>query len=61
MKAGYDIERAKLDVSKGETVSRIDNEQAKLAVVDAQQKQRELRRRSSRPHVQRRGCLGQAP
>jgi multidrug efflux pump subunit AcrA (membrane-fusion protein) len=42
MKAGYDIERAKLDVGKGDTVSRIDNEQAKLAVVDAQQKQREL-------------------
>ena len=31
MKAGYDIERAKLDVSKGDTVSRLDNEQAKLA------------------------------
>ena len=42
VKAGYDIERAKLDVSKGDTVSRIDNEQAKLAVIDAQQKQREL-------------------
>lgn len=42
MKTGYDIERAKLDVSKGDTVSRLDNEQAKLAVVDAQQKEREL-------------------
>jgi HlyD family secretion protein len=42
MKTGYDIERAKLDVSKGDTVSRLDNEQAKLAVLDAQQKQREL-------------------
>jgi HlyD family secretion protein len=42
MKADYDIKRAKLDVGKGETVSRLDNEQAKLAVVDAQQKQREL-------------------
>ena len=30
MKAKYDIERAKLDVNKGETVSRIENEQAKL-------------------------------
>ena len=38
MKAGYDIQRAKLDVSKGDTVSRLDNEQAKLALVDAQQK-----------------------
>jgi len=42
MKTGYDIERAKLDVSKGETVSRLDNEQAKLAVLDAQQREREL-------------------
>jgi HlyD family secretion protein len=42
MKADYDIQRAKLDVGKGETVSRLDNEQAKLAVLDAQQKQREL-------------------
>jgi HlyD family secretion protein len=42
MKAEYDIARAKLDVSKGETVSRVENEQAKLAVVDAQQREREL-------------------
>jgi HlyD family secretion protein len=42
MKAGYDIQRAKLDVGKGDTVSRLDNEQAKLAVVDAQQREREL-------------------
>jgi HlyD family secretion protein len=42
MKARYDIERAKLDVSKGETVSRLDNEQAKLSVVDAEQHAREL-------------------
>ena len=42
MKTGYDIERAKLEVSKGDTVSRLDNEQAKLAVVDAQQREREL-------------------
>ena len=42
MKTGYDIERAKLDVSKGDTVSRLDNEQAKLAVADAQQREREL-------------------
>ena len=42
MKAGYDIERAKLDVAKGDTVSRLDVEQAKLAVVDAQQREREL-------------------
>ncbi len=43
MKTGYDIERAKLDVSKGDTVSRLDNEAAKLSVVDAQQRERELK------------------
>jgi HlyD family secretion protein len=42
MKTEYDIERAKLDVSKGDTVSRLDIEQAKLAVIDAQQREREL-------------------
>ena len=45
MKATYDIERAKLDVNKGETVSRIENEQAKLALGDAEQKLRELEAR----------------
>jgi len=43
VKAGYDIERAKLDAAKGDTVSRLDIEQAKLAVVDAQQRERELK------------------
>jgi multidrug efflux pump subunit AcrA (membrane-fusion protein) len=43
VKAGYDIERAKLDASKGDTVSRLDIEQAKLAVIDAQQRERELK------------------
>jgi HlyD family secretion protein len=43
VKAGYDIERAKLDASKGDTVSRLDIEQAKLEVVDAQQRERELK------------------
>jgi RND family efflux transporter MFP subunit len=38
MKAKYDIERAKLDVDRGETVSRIDNEKARLVLADAQQK-----------------------
>jgi RND family efflux transporter MFP subunit len=42
MKARYDIERGKLDVSKGDTVSRIENEQAKLALRDAEQRLREL-------------------
>ncbi len=42
MKARYDVERAKLDVNKGDTVSRIENEQAKLVLKDAQQKLVEL-------------------
>jgi HlyD family secretion protein len=46
MKAGYDIERAKLDVSKGDTVSRLDHEEAKLTVIDAQQRARELQEKN---------------
>jgi multidrug efflux pump subunit AcrA (membrane-fusion protein) len=42
MKAKYDIERAKLDVNRGDTVSRIDNENAKLSLSDAQQRLSEL-------------------
>jgi HlyD family secretion protein len=42
MKARYDIDRAKLDVQKGETVSRLENESAKLALADTQQRLREL-------------------
>ncbi len=42
MKATYDVERAKLDVNKGDTVSRIENEQAKLVLKDAEQKLIEL-------------------
>jgi RND family efflux transporter MFP subunit len=42
MKAKYDVERAKLDVNRGDTVSRIENEQAKLALADAQQRLKEL-------------------
>lgn len=42
MKAKYDVERAKLDVNKGDTVSRIENEQAKLILKDAEQKLIEL-------------------
>ena len=47
MKARYDIERAKLDLNKGDTVSRIDNEKAKLTLADAEQRLRSSRRRSS--------------
>lgn len=42
LKARYDIERARLDVNKGETVPRIENEQAKLALADARGRLREL-------------------
>jgi multidrug efflux pump subunit AcrA (membrane-fusion protein) len=42
MKAKYDIQRTALDVSKGDTVSRIENEQAKLALADAKQRLREI-------------------
>jgi HlyD family secretion protein len=42
MRTTYDLQRAKLDVTKGDTVSRIENEQAKLIVLDAQQKLLEL-------------------
>ena len=60
MKTGYDIERAKLDVSKGDTVSRLDNEQAKLAVVDAQQRERELQVEDQiRPDGRGSGRVGQ--
>ena len=42
MKARYNIERAKLDLGRGDTVSRIETEQARLAVGDAEQRLREL-------------------
>lgn len=42
MKAKYDIERARLDLKRGETVSRIENEQARLTLADAEQRLREL-------------------
>jgi HlyD family secretion protein len=42
MKAQYDRQRAELDVRKGDSVPRIQLEQAKLAVKDAEQKLKEL-------------------
>ena len=42
MKAQYDLQRAKLDVQKGDTIPRIQLEQAKLAVLDAEQRLIEL-------------------
>ncbi len=43
MKARYDVERAKLEVSKQEIVSKIEGEEAKVKLVDAEQKLREVR------------------
>jgi multidrug efflux pump subunit AcrA (membrane-fusion protein) len=42
MRAQYDLQRAKLEVLKGDTIPRIQLEQAKLAVNDAEQKLKEL-------------------
>nr|MBA2302763.1 efflux RND transporter periplasmic adaptor subunit [Acidobacteriota bacterium] len=42
MKAQYDLQRAKLDVQKGDTIPRIQLEQAKLVVNDAEQRLKEL-------------------
>jgi len=42
MRSRYNIERAKLDVNKGDTVARLDIEKAKLALADAEQKLAEL-------------------
>lgn len=41
MKAQYDLQRAELDVQKGDSIPRIQLEQAKLAVGDAEQKLKE--------------------
>jgi multidrug resistance efflux pump len=41
MKARYDLDRAKLDLGKRDIVSKLEYEQAKLAVADAEQKLRE--------------------
>ena len=41
LKAGYDVEAAKLEASKQEIVSRIEGEKAKLALADAEQRLRE--------------------
>ena len=42
MRSTYNIQRSKLDVNKGDTVSRIENEQAKLTLHDNEQKLQEL-------------------
>jgi HlyD family secretion protein len=47
MRANYNIQRAKLEVQKGDTVSRLENEKAKLALADAEQKLKELQAKIS--------------
>lgn len=47
MRATYDIQRAKLEIQKGDTVSRIEGENAKLALGDAEQKLGELQAKMS--------------
>jgi RND family efflux transporter MFP subunit len=42
LKARYDVERAKLDLNRGDTVSRVDEEKARLAHKDAEQRLKEL-------------------
>ena len=42
MKAKYDVERAKLDLGKRDLVSRIEYEEAKLSLADAEQRQKEI-------------------
>jgi RND family efflux transporter MFP subunit len=42
MRAGYNIQRAKLEIQKGDTVPRLENEKAKLTLQDAEQKLKEL-------------------
>jgi HlyD family secretion protein len=42
LKAKYDIERARLDLNRGDTVSRVDAEKAQLSYADAQQRLKEL-------------------
>ena len=42
MKTRYDVDRARLDVDRGDTVARIENDKAKLTLADSQQRLREL-------------------
>ncbi len=47
MKARYDLDRAKLDLGKRDLVSRLEYEQAKLAVADAEQRLREAEQKAT--------------
>ncbi len=42
MKAKYDVNRAKLDLGKRDLISQIEYEEAKLALTDAEQRQKEI-------------------
>src|SRR5258708_19277130 len=42
MKAKYDVERAKLDLGKRDLISRIEFEEAKLSLTDAEQRLKEV-------------------
>jgi multidrug resistance efflux pump len=46
MKAKYDLDRAKLDLKKGELVSKVEYEQAKLTVADSELKLREAQEKA---------------
>ena len=46
LKAKYDVERAKLDLGKREIVSRLEYENAKLALADAEQRLKEIEAKS---------------
>jgi HlyD family secretion protein len=47
VKARYDLDRAKLDLGKRDLVSRLEYEQAKLAVADAEQRLREAEQKAT--------------
>src|SRR5258708_641795 len=42
MKARYDVERAKLDLAKRDLISQVEYEEAKLALADAEQREKEI-------------------
>jgi len=57
VKARYEVETAKLDASKQEIVSRIDGEEAKLKLADAEQKLREAEQKQRSEHVANQAAL----
>ncbi|MBI4476867.1 MAG: efflux RND transporter periplasmic adaptor subunit [Acidobacteria bacterium] len=51
IKASYDVQRAKLDLYRGETVSRVDNETAKLSFADAERRLKEIEQRAQSDRI----------